>query len=203
MKRFFEYCDNCEWLTKNPARKIKKLKATTPFRYHFPQDEIDIILENAGMFKSFFVIALATGLRTCDMWELSTSDFEVIEDAMYLKIWEKKTKTFLYIPIAQEARDIVEDIQGKLFPNSHEETWRKALLCNLQGNFNRSYCRKWDIRLHTLRHTFAMRCGAAGVPKEVVQQFLGHASVKTTEIYFNQLPKEVLKTHLKKLPKLI
>ena len=48
-----------------------------------------------------------------------------------------------------------------------------------------------------------MRCGAAGVPKEVVQQFLGHASVKTTEIYFNQLPKEVLKTHLKKLPKLI
>ena len=46
-----------------------------------------------------------------------------------------------------------------------------------------------------------MRCGAAGMAKEVVQQFLGHASVKTTEIYFNQLPKEALKDDLKKLPK--
>ena len=161
-----------------------------------------MILDNAGTYKDFFVIAMATGLRACDMWELSTSDFEVIEDAMYLKIWEKKTGQFLYIPITNEARTIIENTQGKLFPNGHEELWRKGLLRNLQYNFGRSYCRKWNIRLHTLRHTFAMRCGEYGLARAVVQQFLGHSSIKTTEIYFNQLPKENLKKELTKLPNL-
>ena len=41
------------------------------------------------------------------------------------------------------------------------------------------------------------------VDKQAVKELLGHSSVKVTEIYFNQLPKEVLKKHLTKLPKLI
>ena len=148
-------------------------------------------------FLPYYKLMNETGLRACDLWTLATQDFEVIDNTMYLKIWEKKTKAFLFVPIHDEARKIVDSANaGRLFPNADEEFWRKAVLRNLQNNWSCSYCRKWNIRLHTLRHTFAMRAGAAGITKETLQQLLGHSSIKTTEVYFNQLPKEVFKDEI-------
>jgi integrase len=39
------------------------------------------------------------------------------------------------------------------------------------------------IRFHDLRHTFATRLAASGVPLRTLQEFLGHADLKTTQIY--------------------
>ena len=62
---------------------------------------------------------------------------------MYLKIWGKTTKAFLFIPINDEAREIVDNANnGRLFPNADEEYWRKGILRNLQNNWSCSYCRK-------------------------------------------------------------
>jgi site-specific recombinase XerD len=47
------------------------------------------------------------------------------------------------------------------------------------------YCQKAGIWVtcHQLRHTFACRMIAAGVPVTSVQKMLGHASLKTTQLY--------------------
>ena len=39
------------------------------------------------------------------------------------------------------------------------------------------------IRFHDLRHTFATRLAASGQPLRTIQEFLGHADMKTTQIY--------------------
>jgi len=39
------------------------------------------------------------------------------------------------------------------------------------------------IRFHDLRHTFATTLAAAGVPLRTLQEYLGHAEIKTTQIY--------------------
>ncbi len=46
------------------------------------------------------------------------------------------------------------------------------------------------VRLHDLRHTFATRLAASGTPIRTIQEFLGHADSKTTQIYAHYAPSE-------------
>jgi site-specific recombinase XerC len=41
---------------------------------------------------------------------------------------------------------------------------------------------------HDLRHTFATRLAASGEPLRTIQEFLGHADAKTTQIYAHYAP---------------
>ena len=43
---------------------------------------------------------------------------------------------------------------------------------------------------HDLRHTFATQLAASGLPIRVIQEFLGHADAKTTQIYAHYAPSE-------------
>lgn len=46
------------------------------------------------------------------------------------------------------------------------------------------------VRFHDLRHTFGTRLAASGQPIRSIQEFLGHADVKTTQIYMHYAPSE-------------
>ena len=192
LQKFFSWCESMDYVVKSYARGLRKPKAETPQRYAFQPSEVQLILENAGDFKDYFILALATGLRPCDTKGLTQDDFDIKDDYMRLKIISEKTKKPVYIPVSKLARSVVERLGHRLFPNADEEMWQKALRRNLTRMFDSSYVRKHNIRLHTLRHTFAVNKLNAGVPKEAIQNFLGHASVKTTEIYCNQMSDETL-----------
>ena len=46
------------------------------------------------------------------------------------------------------------------------------------------------IRFHDLRHTFGTQLAAASTPLRTVQEFMGHADAKTTQIYAHYAPSE-------------
>ena len=46
------------------------------------------------------------------------------------------------------------------------------------------------VRFHDLGHTFAKRLAASGTPIRTIQEFLGHADAKTTQIYAHYAPSE-------------
>ncbi len=46
------------------------------------------------------------------------------------------------------------------------------------------------VKFHDLRHTFATRMAASGQPLRTIQEFLGHADSKTTQIYAHYAPSE-------------
>jgi integrase len=47
-----------------------------------------------------------------------------------------------------------------------------------------------EVKFHDLRHTFATRLAASRQPMRTIQEFLGHADSKTTQIYAHYAPSE-------------
>jgi integrase len=49
-----------------------------------------------------------------------------------------------------------------------------------------------EVRFHDLRHTFGTRMAAAGVPMRTLQEWMGHRDFKTTLIYADYAPSELV-----------
>jgi integrase len=47
-----------------------------------------------------------------------------------------------------------------------------------------------EVRFHDLRHTFGTRLAANGVPMRTIQEWMGHADIKTTQIYTEYEPRD-------------
>ena len=167
-----------------------------------------MILENCkDRYRPFFELMLETGIRPCDMWNLTKDNFPG-ED---IHIVQEKTGDDLYIPISKRAQKIVKGLPYRLFPwadrswtrerdemNGRVEVRNELRICFAgdrdDGCIKRGkeICRPKGIRLHTFRHTFAMWKLAAGCPLEVIKDLMGHKSVAMAEIYASQLPKTAL-----------
>jgi integrase len=75
---------------------------------------------------------------------------------------------------------------------AHPETGRPVDRSKLPRRFKEA-CRDAEVRVirfHDLRHTFATRLAASGQPLRFIQELLGHADVKTTQIYAHYAPSE-------------
>jgi len=72
----------------------------------------------------------------------------------------------------------------------HPETGRPLDRSKLVRRFKQALQRAGvtQITFHELRHTFGTRMAAAGTPLRTLQHWLGHADVKTTQIYAHYQP---------------
>lgn len=93
------------------------------------------------------------------------------------------------MPILPEAREILVEMiksphedEDFIFPDMKRLSQRISILSN-----------KLNIPFstHTLRHTFASRCYAAGVDPKAIQTLLGHESIDTTLNVYVHLLKSV------------
>jgi site-specific recombinase XerD len=186
-KRFFRYCSDNGWITRNPWALVSRVKKdnTREPRYAFTESELKNILEISGTFHDFFFFLLNTGLRPTDTFVLSSESFE----GNMMTVRQRKTGEWLQnIPVSEEVlNNIGERIisGGLIFPELQSDRQRRYARKRIQGLFEPELVRKNNINLHTFRHTYARRMLNRGMPKEVLQTFLGHRSVRTTEIYAN------------------
>ncbi len=75
---------------------------------------------------------------------------------------------------------------------AHPQTGRPVDRSKISRRFKRA-CKDAGVRVipfKNLRHTFATRLAASGEPLQSIQEFLGHADSKTTQIYAHYAPSE-------------
>ena len=72
-------------------------------------------------------------------------------------------------------------------PHTGEPLDRSQVLKRFKRYCKAAGVRK-KVRFHDLRHTFGTRMAAAGVPMRTLQEWMGHADSKTTQIYADYAP---------------
>jgi hypothetical protein len=148
--------------------EVKRL-ADTPFR-----------MDNL---KRAFLFACLCGLRISDVRSLQWNSFQQDSKGnIFAKITQKKTKGTLYLPISPEAikqlppkGNDIDFVFGKLPDNSYIDKLLKIWAKDAGITKN--------LTFHVSRHTFATLSITYGADLYTVSKLLGHADIKTTQIY--------------------
>ena len=186
-KRFFKFCLDNGWVTRNPWATIARLKNKEggQSRYSFSEVELLDIFQKADVFYDFYYVLLHTGLRPTDAFVLRGDNIT----GNSLSLRQRKTGDWMHnIPISQSVLNQISnkvESGGLIFPELQSDRHRRNARRLIQALFESKFVRDNNINLHTFRHTYAHHMLNKGMPKEVLQTFLGHRSIRTTEIYAN------------------
>lgn len=176
--------------------KIKQEKGRKEF---LTPDELKR-LENLDVDKKLrhvldaFLFCCYTGLRYSDFCQLTPENIIRVNGKRWLYFKSVKTDVEIRLPLhllfegkalaVLERYDIVTDF-AKIGPNSEANKYLAQLAA-----FAR--IRK-HITYHVARHTCATLLVHQGVPITTVQKLLGHASVRTTEVYSEVLSNTIIR----------
>jgi len=158
-------------------------------------DEVRLLLtaideEGEERFGQFIRFLLYSAARRNEILYLKVEDLDL--QAMTMRIRSEKTDRDLDLPINKALRRVIGamrlPVSGYIF-TSKSTMWGKE---KDKRPWNKDWVThrfKWYIRklglpesysLHSLRHTYATYLRKRGVPVDIVQKLLGHASSRTT-----------------------
>jgi len=144
------------------------------------------VLKRAALFSAL------TGLRHSDIQKLRWQEVTVEGGMAKLHFRQKKTKAFEYVPISQQAFQLCGEPrlpQQLVFEDLTDITWISHPL----KKWVESAGIKKNITFHCFRHTFATLQLASGTDIYTVSKMLGHADVRTTEIYAKVIDEKKIK----------
>ena len=206
IKSLFKFCYMEKLIDKDPSNKIKNLNKEKRLPEILTLEEIKKIInsfdhtpENRRN-QMICKMLIATGARISEILNLEIKNVENT-DFEFVKVFGKGSK-YRYIPIYPELENELKEYinvyrsQLKssvgsflLFPGIRRENFWKVLN---KHALNVGIEKK--IHPHLFRHSTATLLLENGADIRIVQEILGHASIKTTEIYTH-----VEKSTLKKI----
>ncbi len=153
------------------------------------RQEIEKIINTITNPKHKLIIALAygCGLRVSEVVNLKVKDINLNEFTVHLKgakgnkdritILPEKFKADIINNLANKTGNeyfFISQMGGKLSERTAQIIFEKSLkMANIQK----------EATFHSLRHSFATHLLENGVDVRYVQELLGHANIKTTQIY--------------------
>jgi integrase/recombinase XerD len=153
-------------------------------------DEVRAIFEATNNLKHRILLMLvySSGLRVGEVVRLRIEDLD--DGRKLIHVHTGKGKKDRYTLLADSVMDVVEEYIRVYRPREWLFTGtlpdRPYSVRSAQSVFQRAAKNagiQKHVTIHSLRHAFATHLLEQGVDIRVIQQLLGHASVKTTEVY--------------------
>ena len=203
VKSFFNFLLDEGELIEDPTENLSSPRIGRSLPKPLSEEEVQLLLDEP--FKSdspeglrdgaMLELLYASGLRVSEMINLDVRDVNVAEQ--YLRCLGKGSKERI-VPLYDRVVNVVQGYVANgrshlLVPGNPNE---QALFISRRGsrltrqgfwlilkNHARNAGIVQTITPHTLRHSFATHLLAGGASLRNVQEFLGHASIATTQIY--------------------
>jgi site-specific recombinase XerD len=207
IKAFFNFLN----LGYNPTLELKSPKLDKTEPEYMSKKECTILLdtikngkyENKVRDYAMVMTYLNTGARKTELIDLKLSSIKEVEDDEetyhVLKIKGKGGKE-RSVPLNEETLNAINEYL-KIRPKTKS---RALFIREYHGNVDKfspsgierivkSYFERAglseDYHVHTFRHTFGTMLAANGVDVITIKNLMGHASLKTTEIYMHMVSK--------------
>ncbi|MDR2002417.1 MAG: site-specific integrase [Prevotella sp.] len=183
-------------LADNPMKKLTRFerpKRPESDREYLGLEEIRTLVKTEcvkPLVKSAFLFSCFSGLRFSDVKALRWDDIQTDhEGRKQICFTQKKTKKKEYLQVSDEAL--------KFLPERGTATGEDIIFPLSSSGFTNQALKSWvlasgikkRVTFHVARHTNATLLLSLGVPIETVSKLLGHADMKTTQIYAKVIDK--------------
>lgn len=187
LRQFFRYCQDNEWIARNPASAVKPPRERSKPKEPFTPEEMTKILAAADpQARAFVLVMRYSGLRVGDVARLPK---DRIDRTGLLTLRTEKTGTVVSVPLPPfvlQALERCPHASEQFYfwsADSKPESVRNSWVDRLSRLFKRA--KVANAHSHRLRHTFAAELLLKGVPPPDVAILLGHSSVRTTEKHYS------------------
>jgi integrase len=179
------------YINENPFRKINNFKIPETLPKFFSEDEFQSLLKvvEDDDLKDLIIFAINTGLRQMELITLEWNQIDFTSRTLILNNRSNitKSKKVRNVPLNVSAFNILE--KRKTFAISEKVfTYKGGIIIQdfISKKFKKLVVKAKisnDFNFHSLRHTFASWLVQKGVSIYEVSKLLGHADIKTTQIY--------------------
>jgi site-specific recombinase XerD len=167
---------------------IARLKCPKEIPFVLATQEVQRLINNIHNLKHKAAITLlySSGLRLTEC--LTLKPYHIESQRMKIRVEQGKGKKDRYTILSNRALSILREYfkvyrpKQWLFEGQHGHLHQRTLATILNNAAEKAKINK-HVSPHTLRHCFATHLLEQGVSLQVIQQLLGHSSIKTTTIY--------------------
>ena len=187
------------YVDKNPFSTVKQIRIETKVPFAMSPAEIQAILRQADQdkyggkkFKPFMKFLLMTACRRTEAVDLTWGQVDFINRAVTFK--RTKGKRERAIPINDELMRLLQEILAEAEqtgPSDRVFKYSKDKPSKKFRDYVKSAGLRPELHLHCIRHTAAKNMMDQKVHLMLIKDTLGHADVKTTEIYLRSFPEHL------------
>jgi len=192
LKCFFNRFVDWGKLKSNPCRGIR-LYPETARTHWLEKGQLDALLESCSdRLRPIVEIAVLTGLRRGDILRLTWDRIDF--NQRVIQIVQSKTGTPLVLPMSEALEDVLRRIPPcSDSPYVFHEVGTRRRFGWARTDFQKAIKAAGleGTRMHDLRHTAATQLRRLGCDLPVIQQLLGHRTIRTTLRYAHVHPTEL------------
>src|SRR5438105_6341399 len=212
LKHFFDYLIEQRRVTGNPVKPSHMVRRGRPLPKALSQEQVQQLFAQIHhpMDKALFLLILRCGLRVSEVVHLTLDDIDWTQQAIRIDQGKGRKDRRVYV-----SPDAVTHLQACLIHRpahvpgtavfwNQKRPQRPLSITAVQKKMER-YAQAAGITAscHSLRHTFASNLLEQGTEIVTIKEFLGHASIASSERYARVSNQKVKQEYLQSMQKIV
>ncbi|MCM1184546.1 MAG: tyrosine-type recombinase/integrase [Roseburia sp.] len=195
LNSFFQWLEDEDYITKNPCRKIKRIKEPYRIKRFFSEMEIEQLRDACSTRRELALVDLlvSSGLRVGEVSNIKLSDINW-EEGSFTVIGKgnKQRKCYMNVKARKHVSEYLDErnkngVKSNYLFSRERKPYDKAMCKAELGRILKKIgkrCNITDIHIHGIRAYFATNLSDKGIAPVTIQELMGHESYSTTVRYY-------------------